>query len=132
MITELTAQVTRDGRWWAVRVPELDKTTQVRRLADVEEYTRDLAELYEVPGAAELPVTQHVYLGDKLEHVQKELTRAGELLADAQRQEAEAHQLRQAAARDLAGRGLTVRDIGQLLGVSFQRAQQLVGAQAAT
>jgi transposase-like protein len=31
-----------------------------------------------------------------------------------------------AAARELADAGLTMRDIGQLLGISYQRAQQLV------
>lgn len=33
-----------------------------------------------------------------------------------------------ALARELSARGVTVRDVGEVLGVSFQRAQQLITA----
>ena len=54
------------------------------------------------------------------------LKRAGELrdIADSARKEAAAESRR--AAKALRASGLTVRDIGAALGVSFQRAHQLV------
>jgi len=35
-------EVTRDGAWWVIAVPELDLTTQARTLADVDAMARDL------------------------------------------------------------------------------------------
>ena len=34
-------EVTRDGRWWAIRVPELDGVTQARHRGEIEEMARD-------------------------------------------------------------------------------------------
>ena len=61
------------------------------------------------------------------EEVNDELTRARELRAQAEREQNEGSELMQDAARRLAEQGLTVRDVGRVLEVSFQRAQQLIG-----
>ena len=34
--------VTREGRWWMVRVPEIDQVTQARRLSEVTRAAREL------------------------------------------------------------------------------------------
>lgn len=35
-------EVTRDGRWWMVHVPEIDQLTQAHHRGEVEEMARDL------------------------------------------------------------------------------------------
>jgi hypothetical protein len=52
--------------------------------------------------------------------------RAAELRAVAAATQAEAAAEARVAARELAAMGLTVRDIGAVVGVSFQRAQQML------
>jgi hypothetical protein len=37
-----TAQVTRSGRYWHIHVPELDRVTQARNVAEIEPMARDL------------------------------------------------------------------------------------------
>jgi hypothetical protein len=38
---EFKIEVTRDGRWWMVHLPEIDGFTQVRRLYEVETMARE-------------------------------------------------------------------------------------------
>jgi hypothetical protein len=59
--------------------------------------------------------------------VQDHLDRAEKLFTDARHANAEAAEEVRTAARLLRQDGLPLRDIGQLLGVSYQRAGQLVG-----
>jgi len=40
MTTTYTATATREGRWWLVRVPEIDGVTQARSLAEAEVMAR--------------------------------------------------------------------------------------------
>jgi hypothetical protein len=60
------------------------------------------------------------------EEVRAELTRARDLQRQAERSQAEAASLVRDAARKLRAQGLTVADVGAVLGVSFQRASQLL------
>lgn len=124
-ITSYTARVTREGAWWMIHVPVLDALTQARRLSEVEEMARSL-----VAVTLDVPADQI--------HVDVEIESAGKIRVahrlaslDADRRRAEQAQARfrtrqRTMAVDLAREGLTVRDIGSVLGVSFQRAQQLV------
>ena len=41
-MTTYTVSVTREGRWWIVRVPEVDQVTQARRLSEVTTAAREL------------------------------------------------------------------------------------------
>lgn len=44
------AEVTRDGKYWSVRVPEIGRTTQARTPGEIEPMARDLiAVMEEVP-----------------------------------------------------------------------------------
>jgi hypothetical protein len=58
--------------------------------------------------------------------VSRDLERSAKLRGEAARSQAQAAQLARHAARTLRDRGLPLRDVGQALGVSFQRAKQLV------
>jgi hypothetical protein len=60
--------------------------------------------------------------------VRTHLVRAQRLRDEAATAQAEAAAEARAAARELAASGLTMRDIGQALGVSYQRAHQLVAS----
>lgn len=117
------ATVTRGQRYWLIVVDGVG-ATQARRLSEVEHMARDLVHMMlEVPADSfDLTVDR------RLSEV------ATSLLA-----EAEAHRAQAAAEQALAARllrqaarelhdteGLPLRDVGTVLGVSYQRAHQLV------
>jgi hypothetical protein len=119
------ANVSRDGRFWLVHIPEIDQYTQARNLTEVEPMARDLIALWlEIP-ADSFDIAVHVELPKA---VQRHLELAAKYAADSARAQARAARERRIAARELKAKGLTVRDIGAALGVSHQRAQQLVSA----
>ncbi len=60
--------------------------------------------------------------------VQAKVDRVRRLLGDAAKLEAEAAAANRATARELAASGMPIRDVGNVMGVSYQRAQQLVGS----
>ena len=121
-----------EAGWWAVRIPELPGVlTQARRLDQVEEFAREAIDLaisvgHAPKGKYAVQVDAHVPgLDDDLAVVRA-------VRADAERVQAEAAERTRVIARRLADRGLTVRDIGAALGVSRQRAAQLVSKGSAS
>ncbi|MBA0046300.1 hypothetical protein [Mycobacteroides sp. LB1] len=40
-------QVTRDGKWWMIHVPEIDQLTQARSQGEVEEMARGLIAVHQ-------------------------------------------------------------------------------------
>ena len=115
----------RDGRFWLVHVPEVDRYTQARNLAEVEPMVRDLISLCREVPPDSFDITIHVQLPDD---VQQHLERAAKYSAESASAQASAAQERRLAARQLKSKGLTVRDIGAALGISYQRAQQLASS----
>ena len=122
MAVSYEATVERDGRFWLVRVDGIG-ATQARNLRELDAMTRDLVAVMTETPAGEAEVTYQFLLPDT---VRGHLDRATVLREASARANAEAAAEVRAAARELADAGLTMRDIGQLLGVSYQRAQQLV------
>lgn len=123
-VTTYTAEIHRERRMWVAYVPEIGHATQGRNLKEVDYMVRDLVRLFTEDDPAEVTIV-----------IQPEDPRLQEQLAAAQaaRREAAAAADRaaeqsQQAAKDLAAAGFTVRDIGTLLGVTFQRAHQLIAA----
>ncbi|GAS98816.1 Gp30 [Mycolicibacterium canariasense] len=130
--------VTRDDRWWMVTVPELDGyvtpsgavniggTTQARRLGEVKSQAIDY--ICTVTDSAPSDVAVDITLCvDGVDVTQ----RAAKVAADraaAERAAAAAAEGARELARELAARGVAVRDVGEVLGVSFQRAQQLIAS----
>lgn len=118
-------QVERAERYWLVHVPEIDRTTQARSLREVDLMARDLIVLMSDEGS-DPPEFQLQVRIDLPHSVQKHLTRAAELREQETHVRQEAAKEARAAARELAGQGLTMRDIGAALGVSHQRVGQLI------
>jgi hypothetical protein len=117
------AEVRRAGKYWAVYVPEVDRWTQARHLRELDAMTEDLIELMTGAKAGTFSVDYDI---DLPETVRGHLARAEQLRSEsAQAQAAAAAEVR-AAARELHQGGLPLRDVGQLLGISHQRAHQLV------
>ena len=121
-MTRYTAHASREEGWWIVTVPELDAVTQARRIEQVESQARDLiATWLDVdPDSVEVPVEPAVPHA-----VSRKLQRAAAARAKADTEQRRAAELIRSAARDLAIAGLSVRDIGMVLGVSHQYAQRL-------
>ena len=115
--------VERDGRYWRIRVPDVERSTQARHLREVELMARDLIAIMEDTSPDSFELDVHIELP---EDVRQELARSAELREQAANAQAEAARLSRDAARRLYDRGLPLRDIGKVLGVSFQRAKQLV------
>jgi hypothetical protein len=117
--------VAREGKWWMVHVPDLDALTQARRLGEVESMARSLIALIldvapdSIAIAVELEAVEDIQITERLDRLHADQA-AAVAAEDKARTEI------RALARDLADRGVTVRDIGTMLDVSFQRAQQLI------
>jgi predicted RNase H-like HicB family nuclease len=117
------AVATRDGKYWLVHVPELGQYTQARTLAEVEPMARELISLVlEVP-ADSFQVEQQNKLSESVWH---HLELARKYAGEAAWYQAEAASERRFAAREMRAEGMTVREIGDALGISHQRAQQLI------
>lgn len=128
--------VTRDDRWWMITVPELDgyvgadgainlsDTTQARRISEVRSQAVDF--ICTVTDSAPSEVAVNI----SIEVDGLAVTAAAQKLANereaAERQMAAYQADARELARALADHGIAVRDVGEVLGVSFQRAQQLI------
>jgi hypothetical protein len=106
-------------------MPDLDAITQPRRFGEVDEMAKSLIAItLDVPEDSleirtELEAIEDINVTERLDAVHDRLERAEALAA-------KAHADKRALAHDLATIGVTFRDIGAILGMSFQRAQQLV------
>jgi len=126
MKMELTANCQRSGNWWAIEVPELPGLfTQTRRLDQVEAMVKDAASLMLDEPQASFSVTVVPRVDEATSRAMASAKQARERLQVSQ---AEASAASRAAASQLAAQGLTVRDIGSVLGLSYQRAAKLLAA----
>jgi hypothetical protein len=112
----------REGKFWVIEVRGVG-VTQARRLSQVDEMARDLVAIVaQVPGE-EVAVEIKVELG---EEVGAEVEEAKRLRTEAVRVQEAATQASRAAAARLRETGLSINDVGTLLGVSHQRVHQLL------
>ena len=124
-MTNYAATVTREGKWWMVRIPALSGLTQARRLSEAADMARDFvaATLDVAADDVVIDVTVEHVAGIDVDRRLAEIRDARERAAALERQAASGAI---ALAQQLAAAGLPRRDIGTMLGVSFQRADQLV------
>ena len=116
--------VEREPGWWIIRIPELDLTTQARRLQDVERNSREaIAALLDVD-IASFDVEEHLQPPPS---VVRELDEARALMDRAAvLREESADRIGIAVEKLIKEFGLTMREAGKLLGLSHQRVAQLV------
>lgn len=120
-----TAEVVPDGRFWLIRIPELERSTQALRYKDVLGMARELIEIMD--GAT--PDEYELHIEVRLpESVADRLTRAEKLREEARKKTAEAASESRAAVRELLARGLSQREAASLLKMSFQRVNQLANS----
>jgi hypothetical protein len=118
------ARAERVGRWWAVAVEADARTihTQARRLDQVEAMAREATALalavdprsFELSIATELPAEEEDLIA-----------RARDARERAARAQVESMTVVRDAVRALAAKGLSTRDVGALLGISYQRVAQI-------
>jgi hypothetical protein len=122
-VTTYTAEVEKEGRRWLVaHVPEVGHTTQGRNFKELDYMVRDLVRMC----TGEDPATMEIMFQFQDPKLSEELEAARTARREAAEAAARAAEYGQRAARSLAAAGFTVRDIGVLLGVTFQRAHQLI------
>ena len=123
-----TVSVTRDGKWWMIAVPELDALTQARRIDDVATAAKELIALETGVSLADVEIEQHIELEPGGEDLAAHVADIKAQRARLSEEEARVKASTEAFAKRLAGAHVPVRDIGSLLGVTFQRASQLVNS----
>jgi len=122
-MTTYHARVVRGDVFWLVHVPEIDHYTQARNLGEVESMARDLIAVIKEIDPQSFTLEVSVELPDE---VTVHLKRSQALRQESDRTKHLAAQEVRVAAKELRERGLTVRDIGAALAVSYQRAHQLI------
>jgi Sigma-70, region 4 len=122
-VYEVTAE--RDGSRWSLRVGELPGVfSQVRRLDRADAMARDaIAAFLDIPADA-FDVTVAVRLPPDLQRDVAGVVDLRDQIDQTEREYAE--RTCQLAKRLVQGEGMTVREVGRVLGLSYQRVSQLV------
>ncbi|HYI67084.1 MAG TPA: hypothetical protein VEW95_09190 [Candidatus Limnocylindrales bacterium] len=116
----------RDGSAWLVKADDLPRVfTQVRRLDQAEDMARDVTALMlDVD-----PASFDVHVVARLEEPVRELVeRARRRRVELELLQGQAAAVNAAAVHRLVDDGYSLRDIGAMMGISFQRAGQLAKA----
>lgn len=114
--------VRREGNWWIVAVEGVG-VTQVRRLEDVDDMARDLVVSMEDVDPDTIDLDVEVRVNDEVDQLRAEIER---LAQEADRLARRAREGKAALMRRLHEAKLSVRDVGKLTGVSYQRVSQII------
>ncbi len=122
MITrDITAE--REGRFWLVRIDGTDGLTQARHYREIELMAREFICL-----TAEVPLDEVAIGRIRVKGASEKLAVAAAERQQARSLERSAAEKIREVARDLHAASVPLVDIGAILGVSHQRAHQLVSA----
>ncbi|WP_190817249.1 hypothetical protein [Saccharopolyspora pogona] len=122
-MTTYQVTVTRDGKFWLIHVPAIERWTQARRVSEIREMAQDLIEIMTGESAETIDLDVTISLPPE---VQERLEHAAELRSRAAHAQGQAAEELRGAARTLHDQGMSMREIGEILGISYQRAHQLV------
>jgi len=115
----------RSGKWWVLECDEAGAVSQCRALSQADDEMRE-AIAYQL-GVPEDSFDIRVDVILPPQYVQ-ELERSHALYAESERVAHEAAEARSRAAKELHDLHMSVRDIGEVMGISYQRAHQLITA----
>lgn len=119
--------VTREGKWWMVAVPAIDGLTQARRLSEIKDMAVSLIAITLDVSASRVGVNVVAMIVDGTDLVERR--RQIDVEREAARQaERNAAALMVDLVRKLDADHVPLRDIGEAVGVSFQRVHQLLNA----
>jgi hypothetical protein len=110
-------------KYWVIQVDDLPAATQAKTVKQIDVMVRDFISLHLDIDPASVKYQLNYVLPEEVVNALDEATKL-RVQAELARKEAAAATTR--AARILKAQGLTVRDIGAALGVSFQRAHQML------
>jgi hypothetical protein len=119
--------VTRDGKWWMIEVPAIDGLTQARRLSEIKDMAVSLiAVTVDVPASqVGVNIVAMIVEGTDLVERRRQIDAEREAARVAERKAAV---LTMDLVRKLDADHVPLRDIGEAVGVSFQRVHQLLNA----
>ncbi|XAS73060.1 hypothetical protein VUN82_04175 [Micrococcaceae bacterium Sec5.1] len=121
---KLSAKAQRSGGRWAIEVPEIQGLyTQAKRLEQVETMVKDAAAL--MTGRPETDFVVEV-IPEVDKSTMEAVEAANEYAKQAAEMQRKATEQARFAATAMKASGMTVRDIGSIMGVSFQRASQIL------
>lgn len=112
-------EVQPDGPYWSIWVPAIRRVTQAKRLKDVDMMAKDL--IYVMTDEKDPAIEIEMKLP-------AEVAEAKKLKEEAEKADAKARESQTSVVKKLHRKGMPYRDIGTLLGISYQRAQQLATA----
>jgi hypothetical protein len=119
--------VTREGKWWMIDVPAIDGLTQARRLSEIKDMAISLIAItLDVP-ASQVGVNIVAMIVDGTDLVERRQQIENEREA-ARQAEHKVSELMVDLVRKLNADHVPLRDIGEAVGVSFQRVHQLLNA----
>lgn len=122
VMAQYSVKATRDGRFWFLHIIELDQYTQARSLSEIDDMARDLVHIVTDEAKSDIDLSVTVELPEPVQAARKEADRLRKL---AEESNSRAAAKSREAARMLREQGVTVRELGSLFGISYQRAQQL-------
>ncbi|WP_129360330.1 hypothetical protein [Rothia uropygioeca] len=113
----------RSGRYWHLEVDGLSQGTQARNLTEAEVMVKELISILTGQDLDQVRVEITVRVPEQIREAQEE---ANKYRAEAEHASTLAAAKSREAARLMREQGMTLKDIGQVLHVSHQRAGQLV------
>lgn len=119
--------VTREGKWWMIDVPAIDGLTQARRLSEIKDMAISLIAItLDVPASqVGVNIVAMIVDGTDLVERRKQIDNEREAARQAEHKVSE---LMVDLVRRLKADHVPLRDIGEAVGVSFQRVHQLLNA----
>lgn len=118
-----TSRAHKEGRWWIVQNDQAPGAiSQVTRLDQAADAQREAIAFVEGVEASSVEVKVRVSISPDID---REVEEATALRAEAKEREQRAAEKRRGVALLLEAQGYTMRDIGVVLGVSYQRVHQL-------
>jgi predicted RNase H-like HicB family nuclease len=122
-VTTYRVIATQEERFWLLSVPELDVVTQARTLDRAEATVRDLIAVWLDVPADSFAVEVEPRLDDEWTKLLRE-TRDARTTAD--KASARASEMLRTSVTTLHDAGLSEREVGSLVGISYQRVQQVL------